>query len=459
MKKTLLGLLLISLTLSLASAQVVDENGQLQVPLVIKITTYLDGSQSITYLPLDPETGKVLPPDPFLARVADASAVKLQTAVVTRSLHWDTPVNIVFDVTKDSKPHTTKINKIQNKYSDKRRGNKSTPTMSVVTQEVQVKPISVFPNPWDFYRQLNRDGHNTVVMTQDDQFFKDPNGVIFDPEIVSNTLLYATAAIVQKGNRYVGTFWIHEVDVYFVYNFFGLNKNTYFRIGTVAFRFGFGYQANVWSHDYFSADPFHVTTAAFKKTSSTTWQEISFPRDDLFYMDKLGDTWTPNYLATPRLLPFEEEVINVGDYELPWLDEFDEIHLEKSTILFVTNLKGFAGNKKLAVKFFRVTDDTPPKDVKITGISGNTLRYPLPHPQVGQWYPSIFLNHIRLGRELHLNKLKNTVNQFGTMRTIDGITFEKAVKIKVTITGYLTESGSKKTITRIYWLVNALRQN
>ncbi|MFA9453084.1 MAG: hypothetical protein ACERK6_04140 [Candidatus Aminicenantaceae bacterium] len=151
-------------------------------------------------------------------------------------------------------------------------------------------------------------------------------------------------------------------------------------------------------------------------------------------------------------------LINVGDYELPYLDENDDLHLEKSTILFVTNLKAFAGNKKLAVKFFRVTDDNPPKNVKLTGIRGNQQRYPLPHSQIGQWYPSVFLNHVRLGRELHLNKLKNAVNQFGTQRTIDGVTFEKAIKIKVVISGYLEEGGPKKSITRIFWLVNVPRE-
>ncbi len=35
------------------------------------------GSQSVNYLPVDPETGKPLPPDPFVTRIADASAVKV----------------------------------------------------------------------------------------------------------------------------------------------------------------------------------------------------------------------------------------------------------------------------------------------------------------------------------------------------------------------------------------------
>ncbi len=52
---------------------------------------------------------------------------------------------------------------------------------------------------------------------------------------------------------------------------------------------------------------------------------------------------------------------------------------------------------------------------------------------------------------------KNTCFRIGALRTIDGITFEKA--IKVTVSGYLVEGGPKKTITRIFWLVNAPRQN
>ena len=45
------------------------------------------------------------------------------------------------------------------------------------------------------------------------------------------------------------------------------------------------------------------------------------------------------------------------------------------------------------------------------------------------------------------------------MRTLDGIDFEKALKIKVVISGYLVEGGPKKSITRIFWLVDAPRQN
>jgi hypothetical protein len=453
MKKTLLGIFLLLLFVSFSSAQPLDESGQWQMPLVIRIDTYADGSQSVSYLPVDPDTGKALHPDPFVTRIAEASAVKLQPAVLTRSLHWDWPVIITFDVTKDSKLHKAKVNKIMNKYHNKRRGNSNTPRMKITNNVVEVKPQANFPNPWEYYNQLDRDGHHTVVMTADDQFFKDPLGFVFDPEIVSTTKLFAFANLIPQGNRWIGTYWITEVDVYLVYGFFSVSKNTYFRLGTPAFRMGLGYQSTVWSHDYLSSRERHVSAAAFKNAGSTVWTDISHVRDDFYYMDKLGDTWTPNYLNSPRLLPFEDEVLDIGDYDLPWLDENGNIHLEKSPILFVTNLKGFDGNKKMVGKVFRVTDDTPPQDVKLVTLRGNTLRYP--EPAFGKnFYASIFLNHVRLGREKDLNKLLNAVNQYGTPQLIDGVDFAKALRIKVTVTGYLTDKGQKGNLTRLFWLVD-----
>jgi hypothetical protein len=453
MKKSLFGLVLILLTLTLSSAQYTNEYGQQEVALVIKIDTYADGSQSVSYLPVDPGTRKPLPPDPFVTRVADASAVKLQPAVLTRSNHWDWPVVITFDVTKDSLPHKAKVKKIMNKYHNKRRGNSNTPRMKITTKVVEVKPMANFPNPWEYYNQLDWDDHLTVVMTADDQFFKDPFGNVFDPQIVSTTKLFAKALLTLQGNRWIGTYWITEVDVYLVYSFFSVSKITYYRLGTPAFRMGLGYQSTVWSHDYLSSRERHVSAAAFKNAGSTVWTGISHVRDDFYYMDKLGDTWAPNYLSTPRLLPFEDEVLDIGDYDLPWLDENGNIHLEKSPILFVTNLKGFDGNKKMVIKVFRVTDDNPPKDVKLVTLRGNTLRYPIP-VSGRNFYASIFLNHVRLGREKDLNKLLNAVNQYGTPRLIDGVDFAKALRVKVTVTGYLTDKGQKGNLTRLFWLVD-----
>ena len=231
MRKTIPGLVLVFLAVSLVSAQVVDEYGQQRVRMVIKIDTYSDGTQNTTYQLLDPETGEALPHDPLTARVAEAGLVQLQTAVVTRSYHWNWPASIVFEFTEDALPHRAKFDKTGNKYTNKRRGTNNAPKVkSVAKPLVEVKPISAFPNPWDFYEQLDWDKRNAVVMTPDNQFFKDPNGILYDPEIVTSTKVFASGGIQSVGNRYVITFWIVETDIYFMSHFYSLKKIQYFRL-------------------------------------------------------------------------------------------------------------------------------------------------------------------------------------------------------------------------------------
>ncbi|NOR15699.1 MAG: hypothetical protein GQ544_08345, partial [Candidatus Aminicenantes bacterium] len=42
----------------------------------------------------------------------------------------------------------------------------------------------------------------------------------------------------------------------------------------------------------------------------------------------------------------------------------------------------------------------------------------------------------------------------GTPKTINGVYFAKVIKIKVKLTGFLGEKGKKKTIARIFYLVD-----
>jgi hypothetical protein len=51
------------------------------------------------------------------------------------------------------------------------------------------------------------------------------------------------------------------------------------------------------------------------------------------------------------------------------------------------------------------------------------------------------------------------VEKYGRERVIDGITFEKALQIKVRVTGYLSEKGGKKNIKRTFWLVCTAPEN
>jgi hypothetical protein len=295
-----------------------------------------------------------------------------------------------------------------------------------------------------------------VILTKDDQFFENPLGILRDPEILTSTIVFAFATLTQKGNRFIGTYYIVEADVYLRSDFFTLAKLTYQRLGAGAFRLALGYQPTVWSHDHLSNKPHHVSNPAFTNKTSMVWTGVSHVRDDFYYQDKLGINFTPNFLSTPMLMPFENEVIDLGDYDLPKVDEQGNVDMSKTPILFLTNLLGLdKSNNRMIIRIYRVTDDTPPKNIRIVTLRGNTMRYPVPVTGFSRkFYASIFLNNVRLGRIGDLNKLLKAVNNHGILRTIDGIDFEKALRIKVKVTGFLGEGGKKKNLSRLFWLVN-----
>jgi len=328
--------------------------------------------------------------------------------------------------------------------------------MAIKKTVVKVKDMEDFVNPFDYYIQLDFDSKNTIVMTDDDQFFKDLFGNYIDPELVATTKVFAHIRAEQEGNiqgtnSWVGTLWIDEGDVYFVKDFFKLSKNLYNWLGTSSIRGTLGFQNNTWSHSYKSNKGHHNSSSAFNNPTSDVWTKTSYPRDDFYYQDSFT-AGINDYLATAKLLPFENEVIDIGEYNLPTKGQ-GRINVGRTAILFLTNLKAYGGKKKLRVKFWRVTDDNPPKDLSIMTISGNTLQYPLVFSDGTEVFASIFLNHVRIGQKAKLNKLKSVIEKYGRERVIDGITFEKALKIKVRVTGYLAEKGGKKNIKRTYWLV------
>ncbi len=456
MKKIAVAAFLLLLSASFTAAQYTDQFGRPGVRLMMKVDSYTDGSRSVRHFVLDPETGVPVPLSAAEGEVFGLDAIQLQQAVLTRSWHWEWPLIIVFDNTPDAKPKKKFVKQIMNKFSNQRRGNNNTPKMKITTKVIQVKQLSSFLNPGDFYIQFNWDDHNTVVMTQDDQFFKDPLGNWKDPEIYSTAVIFAFATITQEGNRFVGTYFIEEADVYLRSGFFGLPKIQYQRLGTAAFRMTLGYQPTCWSHDYLSNRGQHVSNSAFTNASSGVWTQISHVRDDFYYADKLGLNFKRGYLGSPRLLPFEEEVIDIGDYHLPQVDDLGNVDMSKTPILFLTNLTGLDTKKtQMIVKILCVTEDDPPKEVRIVTLKGNTMRYTEPVPGYSQpLYASIFLNHVRIGREKDLDKLKNAVDTHGTQRFLDGEEFAKAIKIRVVLSGFIEEGGSKQTINRYFWLVN-----
>lgn len=339
-----------------------QREGPREMHLMMKIDTYIDGSEAVSYWQLDPNTFTLEPIT--LGEIEDATgaADKLQSAVVTRSWHRRGGTKFTFTVTKESKKsrNYNATKKIINKYCNPRRGNTNVPRMAIKKSTVKIKDIDDFLNPWDYYIQLDFDRKNTIVMTNDDQFFKDLFGTYVDPELVATTKVFAHISAEQEGNiqeknRWVGTLWIDEGDVYFVKDFFILSKNVYNRIGTASIRGTLGFQNNTWSHSYKSNKGHHNSNSAFNNPTSDIWTKASYPRDDFYYQDNFT-AGINDYLSTVKLLPFENEMIDIGEYPLP-KKELGRIDVGRTPILFLTSLKAYGGKKNIKRTFWLVSTE------------------------------------------------------------------------------------------------------
>jgi len=465
MKRTLTILVLSLMLCGFASAQYQNEFGQDIVKMMSVVSTRDDGTSSVRHFVMDPATDMPVPLNDAGAVIAGLDAVTLQQLVLTRSWHWRWALTIAFNQTPLAKTFRKFYKKIPIKYITKRRGNNGTPRMKTGTATKKDKTQDQFSSWWNFIRQFHWDNNNTVVMTDGDWFFKNPDGTWLDPvpgnpavsRTLTHTIIFASAQLQQAGNRLIGTYFIQEADVYFHTRLFTLAKLAYQRLAAVAFEFAYGYQGTIWSTDMLSNNPWFITNNDFTNKGSDYWQKTNYPRDDYFYRDALGNNMKTMFLETPRMLPFEMEVLDIGGYRVPTVDEQGNVELGYTPILFLSNLIALDGKKKMNVKIFRIDETVnPPKDRKIVFLSGNTMRYPEPPPPgwTQKIYASVFLNNVRLGREGDLAKLENAVWKYGTPMTIRGVDFDKVIKIKVKLTGLLGEKGKKKTIARIYYLVD-----
>ncbi len=465
MKKTLMILVLSMLLCPFASAQYQNEFGQDVVKMMMVVSTHADGTSEVHHYVMDPETDMPIPLNDAGAVIAGLDAVTLQQLVLTRSWHWRWAVSIAFNQTPFAKTFRSKYKNVVKKFINQRRGNNGTPKMSTGTAIKKDKTQDQFNSFFEFLRQFNWDNNNSVVMTEGDWFFKNQDGTWQDPvpgnpsvsRTVTHTFIFASATLQLSGNRLIGTYYIQEADVYLHTQLFALAKLAWQRIAAVAFEFAYGYQGTIWSTDMLSNNPNFITNNDFTNKNSNYWKKTNYPRDDFYYRDSLGIGKSPVFLSTPWLLPFEMEVLDIGGYRVPEVDELGNVELGFTPILFLTNLIALDGSKKTSIKIFRIDETVnPAKDRKIVYLSGNTMRYPESPPPgwTQKIYTSVFLNNVRLGRESDLAKLENAVWKYGTPMTINGVDFDKVIKIKVKLTGRLGEKGAKKTIVRIFYLVD-----
>lgn len=457
MKKTLVTILAVLLIASFVSAQSMNEYGQYEMQIMVKTDIFEDGSHRVSYFVVDPGTNKLVPLDQIEAIITGINANVFQQAVLTYSNQWDwTKVRtIVWGFTTDAKKYKKNFKQTHNKFINGRRGTRNKPKMKSGSRTDNVKPMDQFNNPFDYYEQMKRDKKNSVIMTMDDQFFKNIFGIIVDPKIIATSWIFSFATLTLSGNRWIGTYFITECDVYLRSDFFSFTKQVWQVILTASLQFCYGFLDTNWGWDILSNNGHFVTWVAFLNKASNVWV-LARLMDVILY----GTAVVPGSRSVSKdkatLMPEKDEVLDLREYELPEKDQFGQDVLGKTPALFFTNLKGYEGSKKkMVIKIYRYTDDNPPKTVRIVTLNGNPLNYPVTVTgDKRKFYPTIFREYARLGREGDLNKLKNAVNDFGKSKTINGVDFEKVLKIRVVIQGRMTEKSGKKTIRRDYYLVD-----
>ena len=451
------------LTLAFAAVAPAEED------IVIAEVTKISKSCQITreYLISDPSGGGyVALTAENLRRIAPTRT--WSTAVIEMCHRWNAKRTrkIVFNITPDMKPYRLKFNKVAKKYHNQRRGTGNMPQAKIGKKITQVKPINEFLNKWDFYDQFHRDGINLIILTDDDQFFWDPTGQfrLYNEDTVLVTWKFLSWFEWKRteGGRYVADEYITEADVYLRSDFFGLSKNAYSIMAIDSFRTAVGFRATIWAHDYLKNGlVIFATDANILNANSDVWKKISEPRDKFYYEDKPTNS-PAAYLDTAILLPYAGEVLDIGGYVVPSTDDKEDQPLSETSTVFITNVKAFDGKKKTTVLIERLEKlpDNKTKWTKVVKLTGNLNDYPWTDrytvngvPQ--KVYPTVFGEEIYIGRQSDLDKLENVVKNFGEQETIDGKTFPRAVKIRATIKGRLTENGSLKKIVQEYWLINS----
>jgi hypothetical protein len=385
------------------------------------------------------------------------------SAVAYACSRWNAKVNgkVVLSITEDMAPHKKAFNKVMRKYHNKLRGTKSMPTLAFDARSFKVKDISEFQDPYDYYEQFWWDGSNLIWLTDDDQWFKNTTGNswLYGENTIQFTITFLKSVLKNVSGRWVTDQYIVEVHVYLRSNFFNIPKPLYTQSAVRAFAAAMGYRATVWAHDL-NKNGFTVfaTESEILNKGSDVWTKINEPRDMFYYEDKPAGV-PAAYLSTPRLLPFEGEVLDLGGYEVPSTDESNPEPLLPTSSVFLTNLKAFDGKKKLSadIDWLQTLPDNSTQWVVLAKLSGNLYDYPWTITINGQpqkVYPTVFGNMIFIGRQQDLDTMKDAVRDHGTPQTIDGKYFAKALRIRAKVTGRLTETGGQKSLTQEYWLID-----
>ena len=202
-------------------------------------------------------------------------------------------------------------------------------------KKTKIKDIEDFQNPNDFYFQKNFNSMNEIIMTEDDQFFRSfPGQVLFDPDRVATTRVFAFAQCVRQGGDILCPFFNVEADVYLRMDFFDRAKLLYEISLAGVFRQTLGYNNTIWTNDLLGRTRPYLNETTFKNQGSDVWKQamergrdvlpegVHFPRKRRQGADDAAAAYGARLLLrTPaRAPPHRPESIppDADPYQRPW---------------------------------------------------------------------------------------------------------------------------------------------
>jgi len=406
-------------------------------------------------------------PDGVLERRPGLTAKAAPSALIRNTIHWALGSKINYLITQFLKDegHRGKFGGVVKKFGNKRRGNKTTPTQTISKNTTTITPIDQFFDPVDFYQQTFLNGSNEVIMTADDQFFRDPFGTLFDPDVVIRSIIMTFGEFSQQGGKFVGTLGIVEADVLARSDLFDVvsSKFAWQVLLTAIFHQTLGYPSSIWTNDILGIFRPYVTPQTFKNKNSDVWAHMMW-RDMDYYPPNLIDFAASGAAAgaVPFIRPARHTLMDIGGNVLPDPDLFNVTLL--IPIFNYTNL--VAPNKKMKIKFSWV-ETTATGEVlhPIATFAGKMEQYPI-NFQGNKLFPTVFHNTVTVKNnnkgQLRFDDLRETVEDHGMPMTVDDIAWNKVLPVEIAITGLDTQDGfatvgakAKKTVKERYYVINS----
>lgn len=396
-------------------------------------------------------------------RAWDAAAAEGWVAVdtgATNTHHWRPRSKVNYGTTElaRGKPAKKLTRKAAGKIN-KNRGTINAPAHKIKNTKHDIVPQNQFQSFAAYIFQFHQDSRNTIVMDPIDEFIfnisRALGGVVVTPDIFAVQYEFAlvSGSVGVKGrqgndafDRQEGTIWIEHADLYIIHDYFERFEG--FRLDD-GLAFGFlansGYEPTGWSDDAMGFMNAHVSETSYDNRQSDMWMQHQ--ERDRFYYDGLTQVSTD---AVLELIPIVGSVIDIGG-NIAWYNGA-EPQISQGPVLIESRLSAYNGNKKAVTVISRIDAGPPQRLRKVATQRARLDTWPRNDQGIGQWYPTVFFNAIRISSQKNLDKLVKAIAKFCVPMTIRDVFFPCILPVQIKHTAYASENGGKQTQTGTYYL-------